>query len=85
MSDIILHLEPEIDDILRNPFGHYSSRLAYEYEHYDEFVDESGLPRPGNSPLVDILLRSDLYRYYIPLAGVTDKGEKTQRVHDPID
>ena len=55
------------------------------YEHYDEFVDESGLPRPGNSPLVDILLRSDLYRYYIPLAGVTDKGEKTQRVHDPID
>lgn len=57
-------------------FTSYLNRVIYDYEHWNEFVDERGV-RIRN-PIIDIMSNCDLYKHYVEQDCLSIESDQTQ-------
>lgn len=55
------------DDLVSTliPFNGYLQRIVHDFENFGEFANSSAV----KDPVIDIMRRCDLFRYYVPLRG----------------
>jgi uncharacterized protein YjbI with pentapeptide repeats len=68
------------DDLVSTliPFSDYLMRIVYDFEHFNEFATSNA----SKDPIIDIMRRCDLVRYYVPLRGRCSPSDMYEYVRE---